>query len=72
MNAPDIDWLAVDWVVTERIRLPLNKAERIEVVRRLVGRLSSAELGDLLGVEKRTIERDKAELRSAQRELVPS
>lgn len=68
----DVDWWAVNVVVTERIQglaRALNKAERLEVVRRLVGKLSAAELGELLGVTGRTIERDKLELRQ---ELIAS
>ncbi|OIN79989.1 DUF7368 family protein [Mycobacterium malmoense] len=63
----DVDWWAVNVVVTERIQglaRALNKAERIEVVRRLVGKLSAAELGELLGVTGRTIERDRVEIRN--------
>lgn len=70
--APAIDWLAVHWVASERIRLPLNRAERIEVVRRLVGKLSGTEIGALIGVTDRTVERYKDELRTAGWELVAS
>jgi DNA-directed RNA polymerase specialized sigma24 family protein len=59
-----IDWRAVEWVVTERIRMPLKAPERREVVRRLVGKLTADELSQLLRVTKRTIERDKGSIRS--------
>jgi len=65
-----VDWRAVGWVVNERIRMPLNKAERLEVVRRLTDRMHANELGELLGVTGRQIERDKAELRAQGHELV--
>lgn len=72
LERSDIDWQAVEWVAVERIRLPLNKVERVEVVRRLVGKLSAGELGELLGVTARAIERYKAEIRSEHQELAAS
>lgn len=50
--SPEIDWRAVEWVVRERIRMPLNRAERREVVLRLTGQLTDTEIGDLLGLSK--------------------
>jgi len=67
-----IDWWAVECVAIERIRMPLNKAERLEVVRRLVGKLTADQLSDLLGVSARAIERYKAEIRAHGQELVAS
>lgn len=48
--SPEVDWRAVEWVVRERIRMPLNRAERREVVLRLTGQLNDSEIGDLLGL----------------------
>ncbi|AXN43426.1 hypothetical protein MM1218R_01478 [Mycobacterium marinum] len=68
----DVDWLAVEWVVTERIRLPINAAERREVVRRLAGKLTSAEIGELLGIAKRSVDRILTSIRNERRELIAS
>ncbi|MDG5773918.1 hypothetical protein [Mycolicibacterium fortuitum] len=48
---PEIDWRAVGWVVNERIRMAgLNRLERREVVLRLSGRITDAEIGELIGM----------------------
>ncbi|TDH45787.1 hypothetical protein E2F47_27625 [Mycobacterium eburneum] len=47
---PRVDWRAVEWVCTERIPLPLNQAERREVVRRLADRATPAQIGTLIGI----------------------
>lgn len=68
----DIDWRAVDFVVTERHRMPLRRLEQIEVVRRLADKLSADQLGRLLGTTARNIERYKAEIRAEQQEFAAS
>lgn len=45
---PEIDWRAVNWVVTERLRMPLNRAERREVIMQLAGKANDTEIGNLL------------------------
>ncbi|OMB79231.1 hypothetical protein [Mycolicibacterium conceptionense] len=45
---PEIDWRAVNWVVTERLRMPLNRAERREVILQLAGKANDTEIGNLL------------------------
>ncbi|OBK09042.1 hypothetical protein A5746_00980 [Mycolicibacterium conceptionense] len=54
---PEIDWRAVDWVVKERVRMPLNRAERREVVLQLTGQLHDSEIGDLLGLSKDAVQK---------------
>lgn len=49
---PEIDWRAVEWVTRERVRMPLNRAEKREVTRQLTGVLSDAEIGDLIGLSR--------------------
>ncbi|MDV7195895.1 hypothetical protein, partial [Mycolicibacterium fortuitum] len=53
--SPEIDWRAVEWVVRERIRMPLNRAERREVVLRLAGQLNDTEIGELLDMTKAAV-----------------
>lgn len=59
---PEVDWRAVEWVVKERVRMPLNRAERREVVLQLTGRLSDAEIGELIGLSRDAVQ--KLRLRS--------
>lgn len=68
----DIDWRAVHFVATERLRMPLRRREQVEVVRRLIDQLSSDQLARLLGVTPRHIERHKAEIRAEAQELAAS
>lgn len=49
---PEIDWRAVEWVVRERVRMPLNVTERREVILRLTGQLNDRELGELVGMSQ--------------------
>ncbi|QBP31738.1 hypothetical protein SEA_PIPER2020_59 [Mycobacterium phage Piper2020] len=54
---PEIDWRAVNWVVRERVRMPLNRAEKREVALQLAGKATDAEIGDLIGMTKHAVEK---------------
>lgn len=56
-----LDWWAIRTVAREKVRMDLRPAERREVVRLNAGKMSGTELGELLGVTKRTVERYKTE-----------
>ena len=79
---PDIDWFAVDTVVSGIPMNHLTTAEKRMIVRRLLDKmqstasmydigLTSEQVGRLLGCTSRTVERIKAELPPAEKRTCP-
>ena len=78
----DIDWLAVNWVVTEGKSLKLTPAEKRAAIRRLDARMANTssiyedgipiwDVARRLQVDKRSVTRLRADLPAAEQDTCP-